>query len=160
MDADETLPPDQSPAMAAEFIARRKAVAAASAWAGRWILAADTIVDCAGRSFGKPVDDEDARAMLGQLSGCTHQVHTGLSLVTPDGVVHSAVESTQVTFRQLSPDEIEHYVLSGEPHGKAGAYAIQGIGALLIDRIDGSYDNVVGLPLNRLLTLFREAMGQ
>lgn len=159
VDADESLDPGETPAMAAESIARRKAAVASSRWAGQWILGADTIVDCDGKAFGKPKDDDDARAMLGQLSGSTHQVHTGLSLVTPGGIVYSGVESTQVTFRKLSPDEIDHYVQSGEPHGKAGAYAIQGIGALLIDRINGSYDNVVGLPLNRLLALFREAMG-
>ncbi|MDZ4803255.1 MAG: D-aminoacyl-tRNA deacylase [Candidatus Eisenbacteria bacterium] len=158
--ADESTPPDQPPLMAAGTIARRKAMAAASTWVGRWILAADTIVDSAGQAFGKPVDDDDARAMLGQLSGREHWVHTGLALVSPGGVLFSGVESTRVIFRDLMPEEIEHYVRSGEPRDKAGAYAIQGIGGLLIERINGSYDNVVGLPLNQLLALFREALGQ
>ncbi|TPW05163.1 MAG: septum formation protein, partial [bacterium] len=107
---DESSPPGESPVQAAESIARRKAMAVASNWKGCWILAADTIVDCAGESFGKPLNDDDARSMLARLSGRAHQVHTGLALVSPGGMIHSAVESTRVTFRELSPVEIEHYV--------------------------------------------------
>ncbi|HEX7879047.1 MAG TPA: Maf family protein [Candidatus Eisenbacteria bacterium] len=157
VDADESLVAGDSPDIQALTIARRKAEAAAPRWPGRWVLAADTIVDVGGVPLGKPADDSDARRMLGALSGRPHAVHTGLALVTPSGTVHTAVESTRVHVRTLTPEVIDRYVASGEPRDKAGAYAIQGLGSLLIDRIDGAYDNVVGLPLARLLTLFAEA---
>jgi septum formation protein len=155
--ADESIGAGESPAAAAVTIARRKAEAAAPRWPGRWVLGADTIVDIDGRPLGKPRDDDDARRMLEALSGRVHRVHTGLALVSPDGRVHAGVESTGVHVRVLDREAIDRYVASGEPRDKAGAYAIQGIGSLLIDRIDGSYDNVVGLPLGRLLDLFAQA---
>lgn len=122
----------------------------------RPVLGADTIVVCEGRILGKPADQQDAVRMLGLLSGRSHQVHTAVALCTPDRDA-LALSSSEVTFRTLSAPEIEEYWLSGEPAGKAGAYAIQGLGALFISSLSGSYSGVMGLPLfetGRLLEQF------
>ena len=105
--------------------------------------------------LGKPKDEEEARRMLRRLSGRAHEVKTGLS-VYHKGHVHLHVETTRVYFRKLSALEIDRYVATGEPMDKAGAYGIQGKGAILVSRIEGSYDNVVGLPLARLYEMMRE----
>jgi MAF protein/D-tyrosyl-tRNA(Tyr) deacylase len=155
---DETLRPGASPREEAERLAREKAAAARPAWPGRRVLAADTIVDLDGESLGKPVDARDAARMLERLSGRTHEVHTGLALVAPGtGTIVSAVETTRVVFRELDAAEIQAYIESDEPFDKAGAYGIQGLGALLVERVDGSYDNIVGLPLARLVALLKSA---
>jgi septum formation protein len=114
------------------------------------------VVDVDGSVLGKPGDDREAAAMLKALSGRAHEVHTGIAVVSPAGVLNAAVETTQVFFRPLSEDEINAYVATREPHDKAGAYGIQGLGGLLVERIEGSYDNVMGLPVTRLITLLRE----
>ena len=117
------------------------------------VIGADTIVVVDGDVFGKPADDTDARHMLGLLSGREHQVITGVAVVAGKQV-WSDWQETAVKFRVLTAGEIERYVMSGEAADKAGAYAIQGLGALLVDSISGCYSNVVGLPLvtlNRLL---------
>lgn len=113
------------------------------------IIGADTVVVLNGEVFGKPKDESEAKAMLTRLAGREHQVITGVAVVK-DGKVSTDFSETQVWFRPLSQEEIEEYVETGEPLDKAGAYAIQGIGALLVEKISGSYDNVVGLPLNTL----------
>ncbi len=118
------------------------------------IICADTAVELDGEIFGKPRDAADAREMLSYLSGRTHYVLTGIFAVRlPDGATRSAVERTAVTFAPLDPIEIEAYVTSGEPFGKAGGYAIQGRAGRYIPRIEGCYFNVVGLPLARLYAL-------
>jgi septum formation protein len=109
------------------------------------VLGVDTIVACNGEVLGKPTDATDAERMLELLSGRTHEVVSGLCLRTPGWEeLHHA--TTRVTFRQLTPRDLAHYLASGEWHGRAGAYAIQGLGASLIDGIEGDYLNVVGLP--------------
>ena len=132
--------------------ARAKALSVVRA-SGDVVIGADTIVVVDGDVFGKPADDTDARHMLGLLSGREHQVITGVAVVAGKQV-WSDWQETAVKFRVLTAGEIERYVMSGEAADKAGAYAIQGLGALLIDSISGCYSNVVGLPLvtlNRLL---------
>jgi len=117
------------------------------------IIGADTIVVCKGSIYGKPVNIDNARRMLSELSGQRHQVITGVAVVKGQEV-YSDFAVTDVQMRCLSITEIERYLDSGEPFGKAGAYAIQGLGALLVENIHGCYANVVGLPLvtlNKLL---------
>jgi septum formation protein len=112
---------------------------------GRPVLGVDTVVVCEGHVIGKPIDAAEADAMLALLSGKTHDVVSGLCLRTDVWEeLHS--ETTCVTFRELLPDDRQRYVSSGEWEGRAGAYAIQGLGASLVERIDGDYLNVVGLP--------------
>lgn len=121
-------------------------------------VGADTTVVTGGEMLGKPESEEDARRMLRLLSGCTHEVHTGLALVRRPGAWEKVAEEiTRVTFAKLSDAEIESYVASEEPFGKAGGYAVQGIAGRYVTRIEGCYFNVVGLPLARLYRLLREA---
>lgn len=118
------------------------------------VIGADTVVVLDGQILGKPKDREEARRMLRQLSGRTHQVWTGLAVVhRASGRVEVAAERTDVTFRELSQDEIDRYARLGEGLDKAGAYAVQGVGALFVERLEGCYFNVVGLPLARLHSL-------
>jgi septum formation protein len=121
------------------------------------IIGADTAVELNGEILGKPRDAAHAREMLGKLSGCTHRVLTGVFLLRfPGGATRAAVETSAVTFAPLSETDIEDYVASGEPMGKAGAYAIQGLAGRFIPRIEGCYFNVVGLPLARVYALLRK----
>jgi septum formation protein len=121
------------------------------------VLGADTVVavSASGRDeiLGKPSDSDHARAMLAQLAGSTHEVYTAVALAIPNETVRVEVEVTQVTFRALSAYDIDAYVASGEPDGKAGAYAIQGQGRSLVAGLRGCYYNVVGLPLARTARL-------
>lgn len=122
-----------------------------------FLLAGDTLVVTGGETLGKPAGPAEAKRMLRLLSGRRHRVVTGLYAVNGrDGRAAGAAESTDVWFRNLSDAEIEAYVATGESLDKAGAYGIQGIGSLLVSRIDGCYFNVVGLPLTRVLGLLRE----
>ena len=132
---------------AVSVLSRRKASAAAEKHPGSFILAADTLVSLDGHSLGKPVDSEDAVRMLHLLSGKTHHVYTGVTVISPDGGIFTDYDKTDVTFAQLSDEEIQYYVHSGEPMDKAGAYAIQGRAGLWITRIEGSDTSVIGLPL-------------
>jgi septum formation protein len=120
--------------------------------AGRPVVGCDTEVICERRIYGKPEGAEDAEEMLDSLAGKTHDVVSGLALVTPEWEdVHR--ETTRVTFRPLTARDLAHYVASGEWEGRAGAYAIQGLGACLVERIEGDYLNVVGLPAALLVRL-------
>ena len=154
--ADETMEPGQDPRQQVAMVSRRKAEALPRT-ADQIVLAADTIVVCDGNILGKPKDRADAIAMLEQLSGRTHQVMTGMTLLHKDQV-RTCTEVTQVTFRSLSSEEIERYVDSGEPMDKAGAYGIQGGAALFVEGIQGDYYNVVGLPVCRLTQQLQSLM--
>jgi septum formation protein len=149
-DVDETPRPGEPPATYALRVAHEKAHAAAAgihpAENDAWILAADTVVVVEGQILGKPSGDADARRMLAMLSGAVHEVLTAV-VVRHGGSDLSEVVSTRVRFIRLSAAEIEGYVKTGEPDGKAGAYAIQGIGSRFVDWIEGSWSNVVGLPV-------------
>lgn len=123
------------------------------------VIGADTIVVVGGRIFGKPQDKKDAEKMLTELSGRIHQVMTGIAVIQGDRV-HSEVVVTDVTMRNYGADEIRAYIATGEPMDKAGAYGIQGIGALFVSHIGGCYNNVVGLPIARVaevLTTFNHS---
>jgi nucleoside triphosphate pyrophosphatase len=122
---------------------------------GRPVLGVDTAVARGGHVYGKPADAAEARAMLEALAGQTHEVVSGLCLLGPDWV-EVEHEATQVTFRQLGAREVSAYVATGEWEGRAGAYAIQGRGASLVQRIEGDYLNVVGLPVALLVRLLAE----
>ncbi len=150
-DVDETctLPAGQAVAE----LSARKARAAGSRYPGRFILAADTLVAVDGEKLGKPADIPDAERMLRLLSGRTHQVWTGVSLLTPSGDLYTETDRSDVTFCTVPEEEIVSYVLSGEPMDKAGAYALQGHASLWITRMEGSYSSVIGLPLHRVRNL-------
>ena len=143
--------PEASPELLTTELAFKKASAvhANKKW---WTLGADTIVTYSGAILEKPNDADDAIKMLKILSGREHIVTTGFCIVDPLGnKVHSEPVSTIVSFKELSTDEIERYVATGECFGKAGAYAIQGIGAFMAKKIKGSYSNVVGLPIYEVI---------
>ncbi|MDO8683278.1 MAG: Maf family protein [Armatimonadota bacterium] len=151
------LPPAEYVAVSA----RRKARAVASGLDNAIVIGADTIVVVGGEILGKPSDTDDARRMLRIISGRTHQVYTGLCVIeirNGTTIEKSGIESTDVTVRRLTDSMIERYLTTGEPMDKAGAYAIQGKGAVLIERIKGCYFNVVGLPIY-LLSLLLEELG-
>ena len=149
-DADETVEPGLSPARIVETLSARKAEAVAGhAKPGELVIAADTIVALDGAVLGKPADGPEAFRMLSALSGRRHQVYTGVTLLR-DGERRTEHEVTTVTFRELTRDDITRYIATGEPMDKAGAYGIQGCGALLVERIEGDYFNVMGLPVCRL----------
>jgi septum formation protein len=145
------------PAAFAEHLAREKAVDVARRRRGALVLGADTVVALGERLYGKPAGPEDAARMLAELSGRTHRVITGVALAEGEGDadLESFAASTEVTFRRLQPEEIGAYVATGEPLDKAGSYAIQGRGGLLIEGIRGDYPNVVGLPLTPLALRLR-----
>jgi nucleoside triphosphate pyrophosphatase len=149
---DETPFAGESPNDLVLRLAEAKAELAATRAVGpAIIIAADTEVVLDSHIFGKPRSSDDARRMLTKLSGRTHAVLTGVCLIRlPDAERLSFVETTLVTFAPLSDEEITRYLATGEPHDKAGAYAIQGYAARYIPRIEGCYFNVVGLPLSRL----------
>ena len=147
---EERAEPDLSPEELVEELSRQKArEVAASADPDDLVIAADTVVAIDGQILGKPRDPADARRMLTLLSGRTNMVCTGVT-VCRAGRFETGHEVTAVRFRPLSQEEISAYVSSGEPMDKAGAYGIQGLGALLVEGIEGDYGNVVGLPLCRL----------
>lgn len=150
-DSPEGPDPSLKPESLVKSLALKKARAVAPKYPGALIIAADTLGVLRGKILGKPGDAADAMTMLEALSGKTHRVITGLAVL--DGVtgkVLTRVVTTRVTFRRLSRREIDSYVETGEPLDKAGAYAIQGRGALLIKEIKGDYFNVMGLPLGAL----------
>ncbi len=155
---DETPYPEEAPQALVQRLADAKAdLVAARAVGPAIVIAADTVVVLDGQVLGKPRSTEDARHMLEQLSGRTHSVHTGVSLIRlPDAGRLQFVETTLVHFSRLTGEEISKYLATEEPYDKAGAYAIQGRAGRFIPRIEGCYYNVVGLPLERLLAALRE----
>ena len=152
-DVDEAL--DGDPETVVSKLAERKAKAAAERFPEDIVLAADTLVSIHGESLGKPRDEQDAARMLRLLSGAWHQVHTGVCVIQ-NGQVLQERAVTQVLFTRLSDEEIAAYIKSGEPHGKAGAYAIQGKASMFIEEIRGSYANVVGLPTSKVRELLKK----
>jgi septum formation protein len=155
---EEVALPKESPASYVRRIAIEKALAGFNKVAGKqvWVVGGDTAVVLGDTVFGKPRNELDAKRMLERLSGTVHRVLSAVAVVY-DGEVFSAVNETQVTFRALDEREIHAYWLSGEPEGKAGSYAIQGLGARFIERIEGSYSAVMGLPLFELDRLLAQA---
>ena len=148
---EEPLPPEE---LVCRLSERKAEAVAQRAPAGAVVIAADTVVSLDGAILGKPADKLEAFRMLSTLSGARHQVHTGVTVMR-DGEKQIEHETTDVTFRELSEEEIEHYLATGEPMDKAGAYGIQGYGALLVERIEGDYYNVMGLPVCRLGQMLR-----
>ncbi len=147
---DEHMEGNPSPAQLVEELSLRKARAVERQADGEaLIVAADTVVALEGTVLGKPEDEREAFAMLSALSGNRHYVYTGITVLR-DGRAVTQHEVTTVTFRELEPDEISSYIATGEPMDKAGAYGIQGLGALLVSGIEGDYFNVMGLPVYRL----------
>jgi septum formation protein len=150
-ETDEKLGESSGPEELAKSISLMKARSAAQRHPGSIIIAADTFGVLDGRLLGKPDDAAHARRMLKQMSGKCHEVLTGFTIIdSGSGKAVSRVVRTKVYFKELSSGQIDKYVESGEPLGKAGAYAIQGSGAALVERIDGDYFNVVGLPVREL----------
>ncbi|MBE6637377.1 MAG: septum formation inhibitor Maf [Ruminococcaceae bacterium] len=159
-DVDESGITADSPAALTERLARLKAEAIAATVAPDHppIVAADTLVELNGEILGKPKDKDDAHRMLAALSGQTHAVHTGLALVYRRKTV-SLVETAAVRFRPLHDDEIRDYVNTGHPMDKAGAYGIQGPAGAFVERIEGDYFTIVGLPLCHLVSLLQSEFG-
>ncbi len=154
-DIDESRRKDETPAQLALRLARDKANAIAEQHRGSWVLGADTVVACGRRVLAKAADAEAARRTLAMLSGRRHRVHGGVSLIAPDGGTRARRVTTIVSFKRLTGDEIEDYIASGEWRGKAGGYAIQGLAGAFVTSVNGSYFNVVGLPLYETLGLLR-----
>ena len=152
---EEHDPPDADPVELVREHARGKARSVAAEAGGRPVLGVDTTVVCKGRVFGKASGPEEASEMLAALGGATHEVVSGLCLLTADWE-ELAHEITRVTFRPLTGRDIAAYVSSGEWENRAGAYAIQGLGAALVEGIEGDYLNVVGLPAALLVRLLAE----
>ena len=153
---DEQVQAGESPESYVVRVALDKARAAAAMAGSGVIIAADTIVVLGDRILGKPADRHDAELMLSLLSGRTHIVITGLAVIdAAAGKTATGTSLTRVWFRDLSQDEITSYIMTGEPLDKAGAYGIQGKGALFVKQIEGCYYNVVGLPLSLLGELLR-----
>ncbi|GMK38393.1 Maf-like protein [Paenibacillus sp. CCS19] len=156
-DADESIEASWTPAEVVEKLAQRKAAAAATRLADEGadkpslVIGADTIVVLDGEVLGKPVDQQDAIATLVRLQGRSHEVYTGVACIhTQDGTSLVRHQRTQVWMKPLTQDRIERYVATGEPMDKAGSYGIQGLGSTIVERIEGCYFNVVGLPLSLL----------
>jgi septum formation protein len=150
-DVDEVLRSGESPLAFVSRLAQEKAMAIAVDHPEAWVIGADTVVVMADEILGKPVDPADALAMLNRLAGRTHEVWTGFAISRDNSTVVTRAVRTEVTFVPAVNDVLAAYVASGEPLDKAGAYGIQGRGGLLVERIDGSYSNVVGLPMAELV---------
>ncbi len=169
VDVDETLRPGEEPeswpgvwpwhgqGLMSEVtrLSLKKAKAAMEFYPDAVCIGADTLVTIDGKAIGKPVDEKQAAGMLRMLRGRTHEVLTGLS-VAGSGSADVKLSLTSVTFRRFDDDELAAYIATGEPMDKAGAYGIQGKGALLIDKIDGDFYGVMGLPVARLNVMLRE----
>lgn len=157
VDADETPLPGEDGPRAALRLAREKARLAAEARPQQAILAADTVVLIENQILGKPRTIDEAREMLGLLSGRWHRVVTGVALRIPSGEIQSESSATEVRFAPLSAQEIEAYIATPEPYDKAGAYAIQGVAGWFVEEIRGSASNVIGLPLEVVRRLMLRA---
>lgn len=154
---DESTVPLDKPDSYVQTLSKAKANDIAYQYPEYWIIGADTIVLIDGQIIGKPKGKQAARKMLQHLSGRTHQVYTGYTICCVQlNKSLTDVVCTNVTFKELSPDEIEWYIHTDEPFDKAGAYAIQGLGTFLVKSIEGSYTNVVGLPVCEVIEVLLE----
>jgi len=163
---DESVPDHWTPAKTVEELSRRKAEAVLRDLSAsrpqapdevRVVVGSDTVVVLDGKIMGKPADREDARNMLRRLSGRTHEVYTGVTCIREsDGRALTKHRMTRVTFRPLSDSLIERYIATGEPMDKAGAYGVQGIGAVLIENLEGDFFSVMGLPVGLLFGMLAE----
>ena len=151
---DEICNTDLSPEENAILLGRKKATSVAKHHPHHLVIGADTLVVLENKTIGKPTDAEDARQILGELSGQEHKVITGVTVV--HSKVFSAASVSHVRIKTLAPNEIHSYVESGEPMDKAGAYAIQGKGFFLVESYDGPYSNIVGLPIDLLKDLLQK----
>jgi septum formation protein len=156
-DIPEEIAPGESGERAASRLAAEKAACVAARRPESWVLAADTLVLLGGRILGKPRDGAEAAEMLRFLGGREHRVVTAVRLTRGTGPGREIVETTGVRIAPLSEEEILWYVATGEPRDKAGAYAVQGLGARFIESVDGSYTNVMGLPARAVYILLRES---
>ncbi|MBI2212708.1 MAG: septum formation inhibitor Maf [Acidobacteria bacterium] len=157
-DVEERQEPDEAVDAYVRRLARDKGAAVAASHPDAWVLSADTVVFIDGHVLEKPSSRADARAMLAKIAGREHVVYTGVALQhLQSGFLEDTVTASTVRMIDLSPDEIAWYVDTGEPMDKAGSYAVQGIGAMFIDSIDGSYSNVVGLPLSVVYDMLKRA---
>jgi septum formation protein len=154
-DIDESVRSRELPGPHALRLAREKAEAVARRHPGAFVLGADTVVALGRRILPKAVDEDTARHCLTLLSGRRHRVHGGVALVDPEGRVTTRRVETIVAFKRLTETEIADYLASGDWHGKAGGYAIQGLAALFVSWLSGSYSNVVGLPIFETAALLR-----
>jgi septum formation protein len=150
---DETVLPNEEPAAYVQRLARSKAEAVAGRLSEGVVLGADTTVVVANQILGQPVDDDDARRMLRLLNSKWHDVLTGVAVVRVGGETRVAYETTRVRFAEMSEQEIDWYIATREPFGKAGAYGIQGKAALFIEEIEGDYFNIMGLPIRLVYEL-------
>lgn len=148
----------EHPMTGVRTLAERKGAAVAAEYPMALVVSSDTLVELDGIPLGKPIDENDACRMLRDLSGKTHNVHTGIALTLGDKV-YSGVATTEVTFRELTEEEIRAYVATGEPMDKAGAYGIQGKGGSLVAGYNGEFDTVVGFNMTLLHRLVKEAVG-
>jgi septum formation protein len=155
-DIDETRLAGEEAVTYVRRLARSKAETIATRTGANLVLGADTVVVVDEEILGQPRDDDDARRVLRMLSGRWHEVVTGVSLIRNGAVAQVAHQTTRVHFADLSAEEIDWYVSTGEPRGKAGAYGIQGRAALFITGIEGDYFNVVGLPVRLVFELVRQ----
>lgn len=156
-EVDESYRPGEDGVAHAERLAGEKAASVAAERPDALVIGSDTVVLVDGRVLGKPRDAAEAAAMLLRLQGRTHIVATGIALASPDGRLRVAVETVRVTLRPFDASLANAYVATGEPLDKAGAYGIQGMGSALVERIEGDYFAVMGLPVVRLLALLEEA---
>jgi septum formation protein len=156
--SDETVSGDEAPEEFALRVSLEKASSVSSGLGeGFVVIGADTIVVLEGEILGKPGDRDEASSMLRKLSGKEHHVYTAFSILKPKNeVLHSEVVDTRVRVKPLAASEIEGYIKTGEPMDKAGAYGIQGIGSFIVSGIEGSYSNVVGLPVTELLAALKK----
>ena len=150
---DETVLPNEEPVAYVQRLARSKAEAVASRLEQGLVLGADTTVVVANQILGQPVDDADARRMLRLLNAKWHDVLTGVAIVRVGGETRVAYEKTRVRFAEMSENEIDWYIATREPFGKAGAYGIQGKASLFIEEIEGDYFNIMGLPIRLVYEL-------
>ncbi|MDH3291974.1 MAG: Maf family protein [Gemmatimonadota bacterium] len=152
-DVPEEPQDGEQPEVMAVRLATEKAVAVHHRRPDALILAADTVVTIDGQLLGKPVDAADAERMLHILSGRSHRVITAVALALPTGEVRERCDITEVWFRRLTPETIRSYVATGEPLDKAGSYGVQGVGAVLIERVEGDFFGVMGLPVRLVVDL-------
>ncbi|HXI14410.1 MAG TPA: Maf family protein [Thermoanaerobaculia bacterium] len=156
-EVEEVRGDNEAPERYVARLSEEKAAAVGQLRKGSWIVAADTTVVIDDQVLEKPQSRDDAVKMLTIIRGRTHLVHTGVRLQSPSGTGETTTTTSRVTMSSISDSEIEWYVSSGEPMDKAGSYAIQGIGAIFVELVEGSYTNVVGLPLETLMKMMRRA---